>query len=74
MESWELRKERGHAVLTAGSRYLSLRSDQGTQEVITMNEAIDPLGILQKAVPAAVHTTDNQVLYFERLAKSKRYE
>ena len=70
MDTWEPRKDRGHPVLTVGNRYLSLTKDEGTkQQLVPMKDVIDPLGILQDAAPSAVHTTENQVLYFERALK-----
>ena len=72
MDNWEPRKERGHPVLTAGTRYLSPRGDDLTQQFLPLDKIVDPLGILQNMVPTAVHTAENQVLYFERIMKGKR--
>ena len=70
MEGWEPRKDRGYPVLTLGNRYLSLTGgDQKGQETLAERTLIDPLGILQDAVPSAVHTKENQVLYFEGIPK-----
>ena len=72
MDTWEPRKERGHPVLTVGTRYLTPRGNDPTPQVVPMEDNVDPLNILQSLVPAAVHTAENQVLYFERLAKGTR--
>ena len=73
MDNWEPRKDRGHPILTVGNRYLSpVDGEEGKQQVIPMENTIDPLCILRDAVPSGVHTTENQVLYFERSTKGTR--
>ena len=70
MESWEPRKDRGHPVLTIGNRYLSTLDGKDTkQQTVTLEDAIDPFHILREATPSGVHTTENQVLYFQRTTK-----
>ena len=74
MEGWEPRKDRGHPVLTVGNRYLSNADNKGVQQsVLPLGQAIDPLHILQDAVPSGVHTAENQVLYFQRSKKGAEY-
>ena len=72
MESWEPRKDRGHPVLTLGNRYVSTGNDKDHQQVSIEMEAIDPFRILQGAVPSAIHSKENQVLYFERITRGTR--
>ena len=59
------RLERGYPVLQLGNRYFADPADTGSADAVPM-EVVDPLKILRNAVPDGVHTTDNEVLYFER--------
>ena len=70
MDGWEPRKERGYPVVSAGARYLSTKANTSSEQVIPLSEVIDPIGILARAVPGGLHTQENQVLYFERVAKA----
>lgn len=70
--NWVTHKDRGHPILTFGNRYLTtVTQDQPSQKVLSLDD-VDPLKILRNAVPDAVHTTENQVLYFERVTKAKK--
>lgn len=66
MRPWTTGQERGHKTLTIANRYYSSRSEQSDQNIVPFGDLIDPLQVLQTAVPSATHTADNQVLYFER--------
>ena len=52
-------------MLFFGNRYFADDGDYRAHDAISM-EDVDPLKILREAVPEGIHTTDNQVLYFER--------
>lgn len=64
---WEPRREREHNTLTISNRYYSSASEQTNQQIVPFTSSVDPLQVLQTAVASAIHTTDNQVLYYERV-------
>ena len=66
MKLWEPRREQGHYVLTFSNRYFNKESEAANEEVKALSTDVDPLGLLAKAVPDGIHTSDNEVLYFER--------
>ena len=60
IDTWSTRVDRGHPILTAGNRYLTAHTDdQVTHKVVSMKD-IDPLEILQKAVPDEVNFLDRE--------------
>ena len=66
MDEWTCGHDHGHNTLTFSNRYLTLSQDCNLETVTPMND-IDPLNILQSLVPAGIHTSESDVLYFERV-------
>lgn len=66
----QTRRERGHPVITLGNRFFA-DSDEDASDAIPIDDIIDPLNILRSSAPGAIHTSDNNVQYFERHVDAK---
>ena len=67
MDPWEPQITDGQLTLTFANRYLSSLHESEGMEQVPLSNDIDPNGLIRKAVPKIYHTSDNQVMYFERV-------
>jgi hypothetical protein len=56
-------------VVGAGNRYFSTGAIAASAEVVPFNNLVDPDGILASVNSKYRHTVDNEVGYFQRVAK-----
>ena len=58
-------------MLEFANRYWSMPEEVAVGEELEVSDTIDPFGILRLGQGQGKHTTDNEVLYYERKAISE---
>ena len=67
LTEWEPQVVNGHLTLPFSNRYLSSFEEAQGMEQVPIPKEVDPNGVLRKSVQKVYHTSDNEVLYFERV-------
>lgn len=67
LRDWQPQMINGKLSLAFSNRYFASADEAQGQEGLALGPYVDPLNILQEAVPQGIHTADNEVLYFERI-------
>ncbi|KAF7789848.1 hypothetical protein EIP86_000796 [Pleurotus ostreatoroseus] len=70
MDKWEPQTANGNFTLMFTNRYFSSYEEAQGLEAVPLSKDIDPRGVLRKSVPKAHHTSDNEVMYFERVSST----
>lgn len=64
-------KEWSHPILVFSNQYFSQHEDTDALKPVPFSDDVDPYGILQ-GIEEGIHTADNEVQYFERIAKGEK--
>ena len=68
LDPWKPQVMNGHLTLTFANRYLASFHEAEGMQATPLSQDVDPNGVIRKSVPKVYHTSDNDVLYFERVA------
>ncbi|KAI0083167.1 hypothetical protein BDY19DRAFT_861843, partial [Irpex rosettiformis] len=67
LQSWSPAKDEDMLCLELSNRYFTPDYLAEEYDIVSVDETIDPLGILQAKGAGGKHTEDNVVLYYERI-------
>ncbi|KDR65698.1 hypothetical protein GALMADRAFT_148469 [Galerina marginata CBS 339.88] len=68
LENWNSATFEGHTAIDMNNRFFTLRKQATIEEIVPFSDTVDPYGILAGAIShddQFVHTTENEVEYYE---------